>query len=351
MTPRDVGGRRFVVWMYSPKNPLWSIPESSLERLREALDDGWEVVSVEAELLATGDGPKEVPEAVLEAVADAEVYCGFGIPRPVFLAAEELRWVHSGAAGVGGSLYPEMVESDVLFTNSAGIHGEPLAEHALAAMLHFARGLDVAQAGQRRREWVRQELAGEGSPLHELSGRVVGVVGYGGIGRAVGRRAAALGMRVLGLRRHPQEGEGWDEVEEMLGPGRLPELLERSDAVVLALPETEETRELIGPAELSLLRPSSILINLSRGGIVNEASLVEALAHGRIRGAALDVFAKEPLPAASPLWEMTNVLITPHTGAISPRFWERETDLLLRNVRHYLTGEPLENLVDKRQGY
>ncbi len=335
--------------MHAPGRPLWQIPDDAVDAIREALGPGWRVVSVAEPLDATGDGPERVPATVLREIRDAEVYCGFGIPRPAFLAAERLRWVHSGAAGVGGSLFPEMRESDVLFTNSAGIHAEPMAEHALAMILYFARGLDLAVAGMRERAWRQDALTGADSPVAELTGRRVGIVGYGGIGRAVARRAAALGLRVRAIRRTP--GDLPPELEALGGPEGLDDLLASCDFVVLTVPETAETRGLIGPRELGLMRPDAVLVNLSRGGLVDEDALTEALVEHRLRGAGLDVFRREPLPSTSRLWALENVLVTPHTSGVSFRFWRRETELVLRNVRRYLAGGELENLVDKERGY
>ncbi|MDP2481529.1 MAG: D-2-hydroxyacid dehydrogenase [Candidatus Palauibacterales bacterium] len=341
--------RKLLVWMHAPEYPLWSMPEVDRARLRQSLPEDWTATFLEEPGYFAGDGARRVPERLLEEIRDAEVYAGFGIPRRAFQEARDLRWVHSGASGVGASLFEEMVESDVVLTNSAGLHAEPLAEHALALMLHFSRGLDVAAAGKARREWRHGELAGSDSPLVELAGRTLGVVGYGGIGSAVGRRGAALGMRVVAVRRTSTEAP--PEVERAWDTRGLPELLGQAHYVVLTLPETDETRGLLGESLLGRLRPDAVLINLSRGGIVEETALARALASGRLRGAGLDVFEQEPLPSDSPLWDLENVVVTPHAGAVSPRYWERETALLLDNLRRYLDGRALVNVVDKQRGY
>ena len=340
---------KLLVWMYSPDFSLWSMPEASLDRIRRALPSDWTVRSIQVPLEARGDGAREVPAELLAEIADAEVYMGFGISRDAFLAARELRWVHSGAAGVGGSLFPELRESDVILTNSAGIHAVPLAEYAIGAIIHFARGFDIAAAGKAEHAWRHPVLAGTGSPVREIGGSTVGILGFGGIGQAVGRHAAALGMRVLAMRRSAGQGPEW--VDRVYGPEALHELLAASDYVVVALPETIETRGLLGAEELAAMRPGSVLINVSRGKIVTEPLLIESLRAGHLRGAALDVFATEPLPSSSPLWDMPNVLITPHTGAVTDRFWERETALIETNISRYVTGEPLVNRVDKAEGY
>ena len=347
--------RRFVIWMYAPETPHWSMPEWSLERIRAALDPEWEVESVRVALEATGDGVRVTPPELLEAVAGAEVYCGWGIRRDVFRAAGRLRWFHSGAAGARNSLFPEMRDSDVIFTNSAGMYADSLADHALAGILYFVRGLDLAVRAQRERTWVQTALNSPRSPLHaapargEVAGGSLGIVGYGGIGSALGRRAHALGMRVQAIRRRP--GATPPELDRLEGPDDLPRLLGSSDFVALTAPETPETEGLLGAAELARMKRGAVLINLARGTLVDEAALVRALESGRLRGAMLDVFETEPLPAGHPLWGLDNVLVTPHVGGTSARFWERETELIVRNIARYRRGEPLENRVDKTRGY
>jgi phosphoglycerate dehydrogenase-like enzyme len=337
--------------MYSPDVPQWSIPAASVERIRAALGPGWEVSALEVPMRASGDGAVGAPAAVLEAIAEAEVFCGFGVPRDLFLAARRLRWVHSAAAGVRASLFDEMRESDVRFTNSGGIYAEPMAEHALAMILYFARGLDVAAAAGFSNEWAHARLAGRGSPLIEISGQVLGVVGYGRTGSALGRRAHALGMRVRAIRRTLGGLPSPPELQRLDGPDGLHDLLAESDFVALTLPETGETRQLIGGQQLALLTPSAVLINLSRGSLLDEDALLKALTERRLRGAALDVFRHEPLPADHPFWELDNVLVTPHVSGTSGLFWQRETDLIVRNIGLYLFGEGLENEVDKERGY
>jgi len=342
--------RRLVAWMYSDRFPTWSMPDSTVVELGTALGPGWEVEVIREPTFAGGDGSCLIPGAVKRAAADAEIYFGFGIARELFVAAERLRWVHSAAAGARASLFSEMRDSDVVLTNSAGIYAEPLAEWAIAAVLNFARGFDLAVRGKFDRRWPYDDMAAFGHPQREAAGGTIGIVGYGGIGRAIGRRARALGMSVLAVRSRVG-GDLPEGADEVFGPEDLPTVLERSHYVVLSLPETASTSGLIGAPELALMRPDSVLLNLSRGGIVDEDALVDALRSGDIRGAALDVFREEPLPADSPLWTLDNVLITPHAAAISPRFWERQTALMVRNIGSYLAGGRMENVVDKTRGY
>jgi phosphoglycerate dehydrogenase-like enzyme len=338
--------------MHSDIYPTWSIPADSVQAIESALGPGWVVKAVATPTHASGDGSSSVPPEVLEEVGGAEVYFGFGVSREVFLRATRLRWFHSAAAGVRASLFPEMRESRVLFTNSAGVYAQPLGEWAIAAMLHFARGLDIAAAARPEQAWRYDEMAADGHPLRELAGSTVGIVGYGGIGRAIGWRAKALGMNVLAVRSSAGARREWPpEVEEVVGPDGLADVLCRSHFVVLSLPETAQTTYLIGADELARMGSDAVLMNLSRGGIVDEDALVEALRTGGIRGAALDVFQEEPLQPDSLLWDLDHVLITPHAGSISPRFWERQTDLMVRNIGNYLAGAPLLNAVNKGRGY
>ena len=342
--------RRFVIDMYSSRYPLWCMPDADAERIEAALPSGWEVVRVLEEADGFGDGTPRMTPALREAFSGAEVYCGFGIPREVLEASEKLRWVHSGAAGVGGSLYAKLHDSDVIFTNSAGTHGVPVAEHALAMMFYFARALDQVEASRRAgRPWDRDRIACSPSPVGELSDSVVCVVGYGGIGREVGRQAKGLGMRVWAVNR--TGGAMPEEVDRLFGPDDLVDALAGSDYVVVTVPHTAETDRLIGVDELSAMKEGAVLINVARGRIIDEAALIEALRSRAVRGAGLDVFQEEPLPLSSPLWDLDNVCITPHVGGVSPRFWERETELIIENARRYLADAPMLNVVNKQAGY
>ena len=297
---------------------------------------------------ASGDGAKEVPESVLAAVADAEVYFGFGVPADVLTTGANLRWVHSAAAGVRSSLGAEMLSSDVLFTNAAGVYGRPLAEWAIGAILYFARGFDLA-AGPGN-PWPFDASAGRGSPLRDLSGSRVTVVGYGGIGRQVGQLASRLDMVVTAVRARTDRPVP-EEVDRVFGPQELRRAVADAHYVVLALPETAGSVGMFGSDILSAMRRDAVLLNLARGSIVDEPALIAALQDGSLRGAALDVFAEEPLPDDSPLLAMTNVLATPHTGSISPGFWGVQTRLMVENLERYLRGEVLLNLVDRGRGY
>jgi phosphoglycerate dehydrogenase-like enzyme len=356
--------RRVVLDMMD-RRPMWAMPTWVPDELRRALPEGWELVVIGVVTDGAGDGATRVHPSVLEAVASAEAYLGYGIHEALLEAGRPLRWVHSGAAGVGKSLTPRMLSSPVVFTNSAGVHAAPIAETVLAMILHFGRGLDLATEGKQRGEWWQAPFYAENAPLRELSASTVGIVGYGGIGREVARRVASLGARVIGLARRrglepaelvPVQGGGslGDRVGVVYGEDGLDRLLAESDVVVVTAPETEETRGLVGARELARMRAGALLVNVARGRIVDEEALVRALSEGKLRGAGLDVFAAEPLPAESPLWKLPNVVLTPHVSGVTRGFWRRETDLIVRNLRRFLGDAPVEtweNVVDKRAGY
>ena len=334
------------------ERPIMALPDGIEERLRAALTFGWEIVRVRSATSGRGDGVADASLEAIEAARDAEIYFGFGAPRSILGAGDCLRWMHSGTAGVSAAITPELRASGVVLTNSAGVHGPAVAETVLAMMLHFARGLDVAVRAQADAEWRTDPFEASPSVARELAGATLGVVGYGGIGHEIARRAAALGMRVVATRRRAGKAEQ-DELGTTVLAGRegFDRLLAESDYVVLCAPETRETRDLIDGPALEHMRRGAVLINVARGSLVNEEALVRALRSGHLRGAGLDVFATEPLPPSSPLWRLPNVLVTPHVSGFTARFWEREAALLLDNLERYLKGRPLRNVVDLAAGY
>lgn len=329
----------------------WTLTTDAEQRIRQEAPSGWDVYFVRAETSSDGDGPRGSSDEVLRAIPKAEAYLGFGIPRPLFLAGERLRWVHSAAAGVGNALYPEMQASGVVFTNSAGVHAIPIAEYIVAGTLYLFRGFDIAVEQQRRREWNKTPFVGERSPLREVAGARVLVVGAGGIGSEAAARLAALGARCVGVRRRPSLGRPVG-FERVIGFADVDAELSDADVVVLAAPLTDETRGFLSAARLARLSSSAIIINVARGALIDEPALVDRLRNGQLRGAVLDVFLDEPLASDSPLWQLRNVLATPHVSSVSPgRFWMRELDLFIDNWRRFVHGEPLRNVVDKRAGY
>ena len=332
------------------RRPIWALPDWARKQILAAVPPDWSVLFMETPADGSGDGVQRAPPELLEAVADARVYMGYGIPAKVLETAPRLEWVHSGAAGVGSSLGPAMLARDVLFTNSAGMHAAPISETVLAMIFYFARALDVAVRAQREGRWSAPAYWAADAPLSEVGGATVGIIGYGGIGREIARKSAALGSTVLAVRRTGGAAEEGG-IEVVSGPRGLERVLEESDYVVLTAPETSETRGMMTRARLFAMRPGSVLINVARGRLIDEEAMLDALDSGPLRGAGLDVFSKEPLPAGHPFYSHPKVLMTPHVSATTRRFWERETELITDNIGRFLRGEPLRNLVDKKAGY
>ncbi|MEF8841087.1 MAG: D-2-hydroxyacid dehydrogenase [Haloarculaceae archaeon] len=271
-------------------------------------------------------------------VADAEVALAASLPEEVLAAAEGLRWVQALSAGVDFYDLDALREAGVLLTSAAGVHAEPMAEQTLGYLLLFER--DVLR-GVRQQEaglWQRYEGG-------ELRGKTLGIVGVGAVGSRVAELAGAFGMTVLGTKRDPSTAP--DAVDEVWAPDGLHELLVRADYVVLACPLTDETRGLIGREELGIMDEESVLVNVARGPIVEEDALVEALQQGVVRGAALDVFGTEPLPAASPLWDLPNAVVTPHMSGSTPHKEHRLADLFATNLEAFRAGDEdaMENRV------
>jgi len=342
---------RLIVVDLAATSKNWALTPDGERRLREETPPGWTMYVVQSATSSDGDGPPRPSEEVMTAIREAEVYYGFGIPKLLFAEAKRLRWVHSAAAGVGTALYPEMVASDILFTNSAGIHAVPIAEYVVAAVLHFLRGLDIAIDQQRRTEWNKTPFVRVESVLREMDTVRALIVGVGGLGGAAAERLSALGARCTGVRRRVALGPpaGFERVVSL---DEFDAELPKHDVVVLAAPLTSQTASLLTAERLDLLPSNAIIVNVARGAMVDEAALAKRLLDGRLRGAALDVFREEPLTPTSPLWTIPQVLLTPHVSPVSPgRFWPRQLDLFLDNWRRYSKGEPLRNIVDKHAGY
>ena len=329
----------------------WSLPLSGERAITNAAPSDWTVHVVRASTISDGDGGGGTSAEVLAAASDAEVYFGYGLSRQLFIAAQALRWVHSAAAGVGSLLFPEMRSSGVLLTNSARVMADTIAEHVIGGVIFLLRSFDVAVDLQRAGAWDKEPFSGARSAVREVSECRVLVIGAGGIGSGVARRFEALGASCVGVRRRPELGvpQGFLRVTTL---DHLDEELSAADVLVITSPLTSETSGLMTAARLDCLPPQAIVVNVARGSLLDESALAERVASGALRGAVLDVFREEPLPAESPLWGLRQVLITPHVAAVSPRkFWEREVALFLDNWSRYLEGRPLQNLVDKEAGY
>jgi len=276
-----------------------------------------------------------------------------------------LRWIQCRSAGVNAIMgTPVWKAGEIAITTASGIHGVSIAEYVTGMMIALARDFSGYLSFQRRACWpMSPKNHIEQFPGRELRGATVLIVGYGSIGREVGRQCHALGLRVLAIKRDPgrREDPGYlmpgtgdpaGSVPELIaGPADLDQLLARAEYVVLASAATPANRHLIGEAQLRLMRPDALLINIARGDLIDEAALIRALQERWIAGAGLDVFAREPLPADSPLWLLENVILSPHISGITPRYDEHMSGLFAENLRRYANGQPLLNRVDRSLGY
>ena len=309
------------------------LTEEFLSDLRAAFPD------VEFEEAATS-------EVQLARVGDADAF--FGWPsREVFRAAERLRWLHNPGTGIDRiSEVPDIVDSDVVLTNARGPHAAPMADHVLSIVLTFAHRSRELWEDQQAHRWEPRKYDGR---MGELGGNTMGILALGDIGRAVARRAYGFGMEVCAVDKRPVERP--PEVHEVWGLERLDELLGLSDWFVVTAPLTEQTRGMIDRRRIGLLKPGSHLIVISRGGIVDEDALVDALRSGRIAGAGLDVMAEEPLPPDNPLWDLENVILAPHVSALTPEMWEGRRKIFKENLRRFLANEPFLYVCDKSAGF
>ena len=259
------------------------------------------------------------------------------VALPAFFRLEGLRWFHTFSAGVDSPAFQVIIDRGAVLTNSSGASAPSIAQYVLAMMLHRTKPVDAWREQQERREWLQLEGG-------ELTGQAAGIIGTGAIGGEVARLAKAFNMRTIGMRRSTLPTPN---IDEQVTPDRLTDLLSQSDFVVLACPLTKETEELIGEPELRAMKPTATLINVARGRVVHEGSLIRALSEGWIAGACLDVFTFEPLPESSPLWTLPNVIVTPHNSPASKLNMDRSMAIFLDNLALFVAGEPLRNTVAK----
>jgi phosphoglycerate dehydrogenase-like enzyme len=312
----------------------------SPDKITDAQRGEIRAIAPEKTLLLTQDRDE------IETNADAiEIVVGW-VPRDLLLKFKNLRWFQQWGAGADWLLkYTELVEKDYILTNTSGLHAIPISEHILALILAFARDLPRAVKAQEQRKWLRHKS----QDIFELAGKTLVLVGVGAIGERTAEIAAGLGMRVLGVRRNPAiPAPG---VESMFGPAQLMDVLPLGDFVVLTIPLTKETKGMIGEPELRAMKPTAYMINIGRGGTIQETALLQALQGGWIAGAGLDVFETEPLPEGSPFWGMDNVILTSHYSGTTPHYAERGIAIFVDNLRRYQAGDPLHNVVKKDLGY
>lgn len=325
------------------------ISDELLEKIDAVSDD----LVVERTLLSDGNWPENRS-------TEAEIHYAAGKVPPLELAPN-LRWVQSHWAGVDNLIGQPVWDSDVIITSTSGIHAPNMGQYVMAQILAWA---------QRVPRWVRAQQAGhwpskrwETFVPEELRGRTLGILGYGSIGREVGRLASGFGMTILVTKRNAMQtvDEGYtlpgvgdptgDLPDRTYPPEATRSMLALCDYVVITLPLTDRTLHLVDEALLRQMKPNTFLINVGRGGIINEKDLVKALQRGWIAGAGLDVFETEPLPESSPLWQMENVILTPHVSGFTHQYDERAVDLFIANLERYLAGETLYNVVDREREY
>jgi phosphoglycerate dehydrogenase-like enzyme len=310
-------------------------------------------------VLASGDDPQfamlgEVPHTICKEINDcalagrdaAVILQWSGTPELLhgaLASCPDVRWIHSRAAGVDNLLFPEIVNSEVLLTNGSGVFSASLGEFVLGAILYFAKDF---------RRMIRKQLAERWEPfdVEEIDGQTVGIVGYGDIGRAVASRVKALGMRVLATKRNPPALPD-SLVDHFYRPEERREMIAACDYIVATAPLTAETRHMIGEAEFAVMKASAVVINVGRGPVLDEAALVRALVAKRIKGAALDVFEHEPLPAGHTLYKLENVLLSPHCADHTADWQDQAMHFFLEQYQRFQKGQPLKNVVDKRLGY
>jgi phosphoglycerate dehydrogenase-like enzyme len=316
---------------------LWNVPAWFGERLEA------DFPQLEIVLRNRYDG-------IEEHLRDAEVFFTLSLRPEQFAVATKLRWIHSPSAAVHQFMFAELIDSPVVLTNSREVHGPVVAEHVIAVVFALAKKIPMAAILQHKRMWGQETMWNNGARLREIAGATLGLIGVGSIGRRVGQMASALGMRVIAVRKHPEK-EKPEGVAEVFPPSALNDLLKQSDYVVVAAPLIAATDGLINAARLAVMKPDAFLINVGRGPQVDETALADTLRCCRIAGAALDVFDREPLPEDSPLWDLPNLLITPHTAGLTEKLWHRHYELFSDNLRRYLAGQPLLYVVDKQKGY
>ncbi|MEO8602733.1 MAG: D-2-hydroxyacid dehydrogenase [bacterium] len=317
------------------KEVRWSLPEAAIARWQER----YPALTVQS---------LEDDSEVAAALVDADLFVGWLVSPTDFAAATRLQWVHSASAGIDELLFPALVESPVVLTNSTGLHSTCIPEHVLTQMLVLGRNFHTAARLQARHEWNKFTMILEGG-IRDLDGSNLAILGAGPIGENVARLAAAFGMHVRVMRRNATRPV--PHVEAVVPPSALHELLGWADFVVLAVPLTGETQGLIGEAELQAMKSTAYLINIARGEVVDEAALIRSLRAGGLAGAALDVFAEEPLPLESELWDLPTVVITPHISGYMPLYFDKMLTLYEGNLDRFMNGRPLRNVVDKRLGY
>lgn len=304
----------------------WSLPEPLVERIREAAGE-------RAVVRAATNRAQ-----LMELLPNTEFLVGFPLTDEQFaLHGGDLRWIQ--LTGSGGDLSQTLIgalERGMRITSAASIRAPQVAEHAIALLLMLFRRLDLSHRAQTEHRWASTDIAPQ---IRNLAGSTVGLIAVGCIGQEIAQRLKAFGVTVIATRRDPSNPYMY--VDQVLPTERINEMMEMCDAIIVATPRIPSTDDLIGPRQFKVMRPGMVLIDVGRGGVVNQAAMLDALRRGRLAAAGLDVFATEPLPAASPLWTMPNVVVTPHVSAASPNYWDHAAEIIATNLNRMLAGEPM----------
>ncbi|HEX7138443.1 MAG TPA: D-2-hydroxyacid dehydrogenase [Vicinamibacterales bacterium] len=333
-----MSGLRVLVGVISPA-AVWILPKHFVDSLRAQFP--------QHTFLEAWDR-----DAIRRQLPDADVAFTPFVDRDAFPSATRLRWIQSPAVGVGSLMFPELHASPVVITSAKGIRARSIAEHVIGVTIALARRLPHAMRAQAAHRWAQHELEGPESGVWTLSGRRMLIVGLGSIGLEVAQLAVPLGLDVVGIRRRPSRpGKDLPPGVHVHGPDSLHQLLTTSDVVVLSLPHTPDTRQTIGPHELERIKRGALLINVARGKLIDDEAVVDALRDGRLGGAALDVFTREPLETSSPYWDLPNVIVTPHTAGAMADYWTPLLALFADNLRRFEEGRDLLNVINKQAGY
>lgn len=284
-------------------------------------------------------------EDTMREIEDADAYFGFGLNPEMIGRASKLRWIQLSSVGVESVLCPELLNSDIVLTNMRGATAINISEHVMSLILAFTRTLHTSMRNQSNKFWEDFRNL----PVLEISGETLGIIGLGSIGLQLAKRAHAFDMRILAV--DPTQTEKPDYVESLWEMDRLHDMLAQSDFAAICCPLTRQTKGMMGEPEFRAMKSTAILVSIGRGQITDQAVLVDALQTKEIAGAGLDVTDPEPLPQDSPLWEMDNVIITPHHAGASPKSWARIFNLFCENLRCFVAGDTLTNIVDQTRGY
>jgi D-3-phosphoglycerate dehydrogenase len=300
-----------------------------------------QLAAVHSDLEIVDAGQQRIAEELLS----ADIFIGHAkvpVPWEDVVRHARLRWIQSTAAGLDHCLVPSVVDSNIIVTSASGLFADQVAEQTLALLLGLLRSLPTFFRACQKREFIRQ-------PTADLHGRTVGIVGFGGNGRRIAEVLAAFHTRIIATDMFPVGKPA--HVAELWPADRLNDLLAASDVVILCVPLTAQTSGMINRRTIAIMKPGAVIINVARGPCIVEGDLLEALRCGQVASAGLDVTEVEPLPESSPLWELPNVIITPHVGAQSARRADDTTALACENLKRFLEGKPLLNLVDKQLGF